>query len=168
MRQGLKYTILKTEMGWVGILGSSKGLLRVTLPKSSAQEARQQLGDRVKKASRSDKFFAGLSPRLRNYFAGHPVAFPDELDLSLATTFQHQAWAVTRLIPYGETRSYSWVARQLGKAKAGRAVGRALGQNPLPIITPCHRVVAKNGKLGGYSGGVKMKRHLLKLEAKAI
>jgi methylated-DNA-[protein]-cysteine S-methyltransferase len=95
------------------------------------------------------------------------VTFPDELDLPQATTFQRKVWEITRLIPYGETRSYSWVAEQLGKAGAVRAVGRALARNPLPIITPCHRVVEKDGTLGGYSGGVEIKEYLLQLEASA-
>jgi O-6-methylguanine DNA methyltransferase len=163
----LKYTTLNTEMGWIGILGSPAGLVRITLPLPSAQQAKQQLGSRVKEASRSDNFFADLLQRLRSYFAGHQVTFPDELDLPQATTFQCKVWEITRLIPYGETRSYSWVAEQLGKAGAVRAVGRALARNPLPIITPCHRVVEKDGTLGGYSGGVEIKEYLLQLEASA-
>jgi methylated-DNA-[protein]-cysteine S-methyltransferase len=146
-------------------LGSNSGLLRTTLPQPSSQKARQLLGDRVNDATWSPVFFAGLRRRLRSYLAGSRAAFPDKLDLSPATSFQRQVWEITRLIPYGETRSYSWVAEQLGEAGAVRAVGQALGRNSLPIIIPCHRVVAKDGRLGGYSGGVEMKRHLLNLEA---
>jgi len=105
--------------------------------------------------------------RLRTYFSGHKAAFPDELDLSAATPFQREVWEITRLIPYGETRSYTWVAEQIGKPKALRAVGQALGSNPLPVIVPCHRVLNVDGKLGGYSRGVEMKRYLLSLEASA-
>ena len=72
---------------------------------------------------------------------------------------------MTRLIPYGETRSYIWLAEQLGKMGAVRAVGQALARNPLPIIIPCHRVVAKDGQLGGFTGGMEIKRQLLYLEA---
>jgi methylated-DNA-[protein]-cysteine S-methyltransferase len=161
----LKYLIFNTDIGWVGVLGSNSGLLRTTLPQPSAQEAEQLLGDRVKDASRSENFLHDLMERLRSYFAGQRATFPDELDLSPATVFQREVWQLTRLIPYGETRSYGWVAEQLGKAGAERAVGQALGQNPLPIIVPCHRVVASDGKLGGYSGGVEMKRYLLRQEA---
>jgi len=164
----LKYLIFNTDRGWVGVLGSNSGLLRTTLPQPSAQEAEQLLGDRVKDASRSDNFFADLLKRLRTYFAGQRATFPDELDLSPATAFQRKVWQLTRLIPYGETRSYTWVAEQLGKAGAVRAVGQALARNPLPIIVPCHRVVANNGKLGGYSGGVEMKRYLLHREALSL
>ncbi len=105
--------------------------------------------------------------RLRNYFGGHKVNFPDELDLSQATPFQREVWEITRLIPYGETRSYTWVAEQMGRPRALRAVGQALGRNPLPIIIPCHRVLTIDGKLGGYSGGLEMKKYLLSLEATA-
>jgi methylated-DNA-[protein]-cysteine S-methyltransferase len=163
----LKYITFNTDMGWIGILGSAKGLLRTTLPHPSAQKAKELLGDRVKEATRSADFFDDLIKRLRTYFGGHRVSFPNELDLSQATAFQCKVWEITKLISYGETRSYTWVAEQLGKARAVRAVAKALATNPLPIIIPCHRVVAKGGKLGGYSGGVEMKRYLLWLEASA-
>jgi methylated-DNA-[protein]-cysteine S-methyltransferase len=161
----LKYLISNTSMGWVGVLGSNSGLLCTTLPQPSAQEAERLLGDRVKDATWSNSFFADLMKRLRTYFAGQRATFPDELDLSPATAFQRKVWQITRLIPYGETRSYRWVAEQLGKAGAGRAVGQALARNPLPIIIPCHRIVASDGKLGGFSGGEGMKSSLLRLEA---
>jgi methylated-DNA-[protein]-cysteine S-methyltransferase len=160
----MKYSISDTSMGWVGVLGSNSGLLSSTLPQPSALKAERLLGDRLKGATRSENFFHDLTERLRSYFAGQRVNFPDELDLSLATDFERQVWQLARLIPYGETRSYGWLAEQLGKAGAGRAVGQALRRNPLPIIVPCHRVVASHGRLGGYSGGIEMKSHLLRLE----
>jgi methylated-DNA-[protein]-cysteine S-methyltransferase len=161
----LKYTISNVGVGWVGILGSRHGLLRTTLPQGSTREAEQLLGDWAEKAIFSADFFADLLQRLRSYFAGYKMPFPDELDLSRATIFQREVWQLTRLIPYGETRSYEWVAEQMGKVGAVRAVGQALARNPLPIIVPCHRVVAKDGKLGGYSGGIEKKRYFLQLEA---
>lgn len=159
----LTYITFSTNMGWVGILGSRKGLLSVTLPQSSAQEALELWG--LKNATRSSHRFEDLMERLKAYFSGHRVAFPDKLDLSLATPFQREVWQVTKLIPYGETRSYRWLAEQMGKPKAVRAVGQALAKNRLPIIIPCHRVVKSDGELGGFSGGVEMKRRLLRLEA---
>lgn len=163
----LKYITFNTDMGWLGILGSAKGLLGTTLPQRSAQEVRQLLGDRVNHAIWSPHSFKDLMERLRSYFGGHKATFPDELDLSRATAFQREVWEITRLIPYGETRSYTWVAEQIKKPGAVRAVGQALGRNPLPVIVPCHRVVNRDGKLGGYSGGVEMKRYFLYLEATA-
>ncbi len=161
----LKYTSFNTDIGWMGILGSAKGLLSTTLPQSSSQEALEQLGDRVNHATRSPDLFDDLMERFKSYLSGHKLAFPDKLDLSGATPFRREVWQATRLIPYGETRSYAWVANQIKKPKAARAVGQALGRNPLPVIVPCHRVVASGGKLGGFTGGLDMKRRLLCLEA---
>ncbi len=161
----LKYVTFNTDIGWIGLLSSKGGLVRTTLPQPSAPEARQLLGDSL--AAWSPYLFDDLIQRFKDYFRGHRVAFPDRLDLSAATTFQRRVWESTRLIPYGDTRSYIWIAEQIGKPKAARAVGQALAKNPLPIIIPCHRVLASSGKLGGYSGGVEMKKKLLHLEAAA-
>jgi methylated-DNA-[protein]-cysteine S-methyltransferase len=165
---GLKYTVANIGVGWVGVLSSNSGLLRVTLPQGTAREAERLLGDRLREAVRADHFFTDLFERLKGYFAGQRVTFNDELDLSAATAFQREVWQLTRLIPFGETRSYGWLAERLGRAGAGQAVGQALTRNPLPIIVPCHRVVAKDGGLGGYSGGLAKKRDLLRLESAAI
>ena len=161
----LKYITFATDMGWVGILSSAKGLMRLSLPQPSARGALELLGSSLSHTTRSPHQFEDLISRLRIYFDGRKVTFPDELDLSRATHFKRQVWQITRLIPYGENRSYRWVAQQIGQPNAMRAVGQALAQNPLPIIIPCHRVVASNGKLGGFSGGLEMKRRLLHLEA---
>ncbi len=148
-------------------MGSAKGLLCVTLPQQSSQDVRQLLGDRINRATWSPQWFEGLTERFRLYFGGHKADFPDGLDLSAATPFRRKVWEATRLIPYGETRSYAWVAEQIKKPKAARAVGQALGRNPLPVIIPCHRVLNTNGELGGFGGGLEMKRRLLSLEASA-
>jgi len=164
----LRYTTFNTDMGWVGILASVKGLVATTLPQRSAEEAHQLLGVSTSQATWSPSRFADLVERLKAYFSGGKVTFSDELDLSGATPFQREVWETTRLIPYGKTRSYLWVAEQIKRPKAARAVGQALGRNPLAVIVPCHRVIASDGKLGGFGGGVEMKKHLLYREAKAI
>ena len=87
-----------------------------------------------------------------------------DVDLRAGTAFQQVVWRMLQTIPYGETRSYAWVARQIGKPKATRAVGAACGANPVPIVVPCHRVVGSDGSLGGFSGGLALKRRLLALE----
>ena len=161
----LRYTAFNTKMGWLGVLGSAKGLLAITLPQSSREQALKQLGDDLDRAAPSSSEFKDLMARLKLYFEGHKVDFGDRLDLSKATPFQGKVWRLTRLIPYGETRSYAWVARELGQPEAVRAVGQALAGNRLPIIIPCHRLLTVNGRLGGYSGGLEMKRKLLNLEA---
>ncbi|MBU2609140.1 MAG: methylated-DNA--[protein]-cysteine S-methyltransferase [Chloroflexi bacterium] len=161
----LKYVISDIGAGWIGILGSDRGLLRISLPQPSLQEAQHRLSDSANGASWSPHLFQNLVERLRTYFSGQEVAFSDELDLSGATPFQRLVWEKAKLIPYGETRSYAWIAEQLNQPAAGRAVGQALGRNPLPVIIPCHRVITADGKLGGYSEGPDVKRYLLQLEA---
>lgn len=161
----LRYSTFSTKMGWLGILGSARGLLAITLPQHSSEQAIKLLALGSKQAIWSPEHFDDLTARLRGYLDGDKVAFTDKLDLSAATQFQRQVWQTTRLIPYGETRSYQWLAQALGRPEAARAVGQALARNRLPIIIPCHRVVGSDGKLGGYSGGIEMKRRLLNLEA---
>ena len=163
----LNYATFNCDMGWIGILSSAKGLRRITLPQRTVQEARQLLGDGANRAAWSPHLFEDLMERLRAYFSGHKAGFPDELDPSRATAFQREIWEVTRLIPYGQTRTYRWVAEQVGKPGAARAAGQALSKNPLPIIIPCHRVIASDGNLGGFGGGLDMKKALLSLEASA-
>jgi methylated-DNA-[protein]-cysteine S-methyltransferase len=162
-----KYIVFNTNMGWVGILSSAKGLVCITLPQPSAQEARQLLGAAVDSAAWSPEFFDDLTERFKAYFSGKKIIFTDKLDLSTATLFQRRVWESTRLIPFGKTKSYGWVAEQIDKPKAARAVGQALVKNPLPIIVPCHRVLTSDGKLGGFTGGVEIKQRLLGLEASA-
>jgi len=164
----LKYITFNTTMGWVGILGSAEGLVRATLPQFSPRKAHRLLGKQVNYADWSHNRFDDLIERFRIYLNGGNIAFPDRLDLSGAAPFQRKVWGITRLIPYGETRSYTWVAEQIKKPKAVRAAGQALAQNPLPIIIPCHRVININGRLGGFSGGVEIKKHLLYLEVSTV
>ncbi len=168
MAEWLTGITFNTGMGWVGILGSAQGVLGITLPQPSQQQARELLGDRVSCAPASPHLFDGLVERLKGYLGGSRVDFPDRLDLSGTTPFQRMVWEATRLIPYGETRSYTWVAGQVNKPRAARAVGQALGRNPLPIIIPCHRVIRGDGSLGGFSNGLEVKERLLHLENPAF
>lgn len=161
----LRYAVFETPTGWMAALASEAGLLRLVLPEASAAEAVARLGVELLLTADDGGYFAGLTERLRHYFRGRPAVFDDRLDLSGATAFQNEVWRATRLIPYGETRSYGWVAASIGRDGAARAVGRALGQNPLPILIPCHRVVRAGGALGGFSGSLEMKRRLLRLES---
>ena len=161
MSEDLFYTIFATSAGWMGLLGSTHGLRRATLPQASEQAVRRLMGGDIDEAVWSPPFFQDLMERLKDYFSGHEATFLDKLDLSRATLFQCEVWETTRLIPYGETRSYAWVAGQIKKPKASRATGQALGKNPLPIFVPCHRVLASNGTLGGFTGGIDTKKHLL-------
>jgi O-6-methylguanine DNA methyltransferase len=100
---------------------------------------------------------------LREYLAGNRKAFSASLDID-GTPFQKSVWEAILTIPYGETLSYVEVATMVGRPTATRAVGQAVGANPVPIIIPCHRVIGKNGSLTGYGGGLPLKERLLALE----
>jgi methylated-DNA-[protein]-cysteine S-methyltransferase len=163
MNKKLYYVVFKTAAGWVGILGSSAGLRRTTLPQPSEEKALAELGI-YDEATPAKEYFKDLIQRFQDYFTGRQADFPDKLDLSDSTDFQRKVWEAARLIPCGETKSYAWVARQTGKPDAARAAGQALGKNPLPIIIPCHRVLSSDGGLGGFNGGLAMKKRLLALE----
>ncbi len=158
------YAVFNTAAGWVGILGSAAGLRRATLPQRTEGAVYELMGDSLKNAAASPQRFGDLIERCRVYFSGHRADFPDELDLAGATPFQCAVWQATRQIRYGQTRSYAWVAGGAGRPGATRAAGQALARNPLPVIIPCHRVLSKDGRLGGFRGGLQMKRLLLKLE----
>jgi len=152
----------------MGCLTSGMGLLRTTLPQSSPQQAIEMLSSTIEQAAWAPDSFADIIPMFTEYFDGKRKEIPCTLDFGRATLFQRQVYEIVRSIPYGETRSYSWVAKQAGKPDAVRAVGQALGKNPLPIVVPCHRVIASDGSLCGFGGGLEMKRKLLQLEGASL
>ncbi len=114
-------------------------------------------------AHKPDHLLMQVAHQLTAYFAGEITAFDLPLRLK-GTAFQLSVWQQLLQIPYGETRSYANIARAIGNAGAMRAVGAANGANPIAIIVPCHRVIASNGTLGGYSGGLWRKAWLLRHE----
>jgi len=162
------YTHFETKFGWMGLVGSTAGLRRILWPQSSPETVLQLIAQDSPGAIADPTPFGNLPDRLRRYFTGEQVAFADELDMAGTTPFSSAVWQATRLIPYGETRSYSWIAQQMGRPEAWRAVGQALARNPFPIVVPCHRVLGKDGSLCGFSGGLEMKKRLLKIESSSI
>jgi len=169
----LNYLVFDSPLGWMGVVDSPRGLRRLVLPQSSPEQVLHLLSEPTMKqhdqslSEAEAGYFGDLPDRIRGYLAGKVVSFSDKLDLSGASPFQRRVWEVERSIPYGETRTYAWIARKLGMPKAARAVGQALAKNPLPIIIPCHRVICSDGSLGGFGGGQDLKRCLLGIEAKA-
>ena len=105
-----------------------------------------------------------LQREMDRYFQGRLKKFQFPTVFLSGTAFEKKVWNTLKKIPYGDVRSYQWVANKIGKPKAVRAVGQANGKNCLPIVIPCHRVISSGGGLGGYSGGVGMKKKLLELE----
>lgn len=102
--------------------------------------------------------------QLSDYFSGALKEFHQPVLFLSGTDFEKKVWLTLKEIAYGETRTYKWLAEKVGSPKGSRAVGQALSRNPVPIVLPCHRVIESDGSLGGYSGGVNIKRRLLDLE----
>jgi O-6-methylguanine DNA methyltransferase len=140
---------------------SKKGLAELNFPANGraglppSQDARQHVPTTIR------RWHHAATTALKNVLTGRePKSFPP-LDLSGGTPFQQNVWRALRKISRGKTRSYGEIARQIGKPRAVRAVGGACGANPIPIFIPCHRVLAANGKSGGFSAGLNWKRKLL-------
>ncbi len=102
--------------------------------------------------------------QLREYFGGSLREFNQDIVFLEGTDFERRIWLSLKEVPYGETRTYKWLAEKMGNLKAVRAVGQALGRNPVPIVLPCHRIIGSDGSLVGYTGGIDIKRRLLDLE----
>ncbi|MDP2920368.1 MAG: methylated-DNA--[protein]-cysteine S-methyltransferase [Dehalococcoidia bacterium] len=171
MDNNLSYHVFQTSMGWIACLSSSTGLMEVTLPRISQESALEALGEKALLANRAPSKFRELEKQLQKYFLSEKPDFSFPLDFSGATPFRQRVWNAIRAIPYGETRTYGWIAQQAGKAGAARAAGQAVGDNSIAIIVPCHRVVGSNGKPGGFGHGLDaldLKRALLRLEGVII
>lgn len=159
----MEFVIFPTALGWVGLLASPKGIRRLVLPQQDKEGVLRELGQ-VTEAPSNPAAFKDLTQRIKRYFAGYRIEFPDTVDLDGNSPFQRLVLDRIRRIPYGQTRSYGSLAQEVGIPQGARAVGQALARNPVPLIIPCHRVVGRNG-MGGFTGGVELKRFLLRLEA---
>ncbi|PHX93060.1 MAG: cysteine methyltransferase [Acidimicrobium sp.] len=148
--------VIATPIGKLTLVASPKGLQQVIFG------AKKSPG--VRSASiKASNYLTQTERQLREYFAGNRKKFSIKLDIS-GTKFQESVWYALNKISYGKTISYAQQAKLVRKPKAFRAVGSANGKNPVAIILPCHRVIASNGTLGGYGGGLAIKRKLLALE----
>ncbi len=137
---------------------SANGLASLEFPSRRKPMAKQSVSANVR------RWHQQTTAALKALLAGRPPEALPPLDLTVGTTFQQRVWAQLRKIKPGQTSSYGELARLVGKPGAARAVGGACGANPIPVLVPCHRVLAANGKLGGFSGGLNWKRLLLARE----
>ena len=154
------FSKLDTEIGTIFVIGTENGLSRVVLGRDEFKEYVSRLnGARLAE----DGKVKDSAEEIKLYLQGELKEFQTKLDLSSGTSFQISVWRELLNIPYGKVKTYGQVADKIGKPGAARAVGNAVGANPIPIIIPCHRVVATNG-LGGYSGGIEIKKRLLQTE----
>jgi methylated-DNA-[protein]-cysteine S-methyltransferase len=143
------YDVFESPVGRLFLLFSGKNLAGVSFEKPDYR--RGEAPESFKK-------------ELNNYFEGKSEDFKQGAVFLEGTDFEKKVWLALKEVPYGETRSYKWLAEKIGSPKANRAVGQALGRNPIPIVLPCHRIIESDGSIGGYSSGVDIKRRLLEIE----
>jgi methylated-DNA-[protein]-cysteine S-methyltransferase len=155
------YKLISSPYGKLKLVASGRGLAAVLW--ESDDPRRVRLG--ALKHDPDNKFLTQAETQLKAYFEGRLKKFTVPLDFK-GTDFQKSVWAALLTIPFGETRSYGEIARQIGRPEASRAVGAANGRNPISIITPCHRVLGSNGRLTGFAGGLEAKDHLLRHEGR--
>jgi methylated-DNA-[protein]-cysteine S-methyltransferase len=161
------YALFETAIGTCGVAWSERGLTRVQLPESDRESTERRLSKGGATAAVPPPDIAAVIDELWRYFAGERTAFAAaELDLSGANSFELRVYQAARALGWGETASYGEIAKRIGDPGAARAVGQALARNPIPVIVPCHRVLASGHGIGGFSahGGTTTKERLLALE----
>lgn len=153
--------IIDSPVGKLTLVASHNGLAAVLWenddPKRVPLEAVSQAEDHPA--------LLAAETQLKEYFAGQRTSFDLPLDFE-GTDFQKRVWSALLQIPFGETRTYGQIARQLGHPRAVRAVGAANGRNPISIVAPCHRVIGADGTLTGFAGGLAAKKYLLRIEGR--
>ena len=151
---------MKSPVGRLKLVASDRGLAAILWENDDPQRVRlSPLAE-----SKEHPVLLETQRQLNEYFAGKREKFSLKFDC-VGTEFQKEVWQALATIPFGETRSYGQIARQIGHPKAVRAVGAANGRNPISIIVPCHRVIGSNGKLTGFAGGLETKASLLRIES---
>jgi len=153
----LSRTMVQSPVGSWCVEGDDNGITRIYLPHERQQASTGPVAAPVKNAAK----------QLEEYFAKKRTHFDVDLHFDEGTSFQHEVWTALGEIPYGEVRTYADVATSINHPNAYRAVGNANAANPWPIVVPCHRVVASSG-MGGYAGGLDVKRALLELEGVSL
>ena len=154
------YKAIKSPVGALKLVASDRGLAAILWENDSPKRVR--LGPLAE--DKNHPVLLETERQLNDYFAGKLKKFSLKFDF-VGTEFQKEVWQALARIPFGETRSYGEIAKQIGRPKAVRAVGAANGKNPISIIVPCHRVIGSNGKLTGFAGGLETKATLLKIES---
>jgi methylated-DNA-[protein]-cysteine S-methyltransferase len=149
----------RSPVGVLTLIGSNDGLAAILWENDRAGRVRRD----VVAEDAKHPVLRETERQLAEYFAGRRKVFDLKLDFA-GTAFQKKVWRALLTIPFGETRSYAQIARQIGHPKAAQAVGAANGRNPISIVTPCHRVIGSSGALTGFAGGLATKEHLLRLE----
>ena len=159
---------IKTRLGPVYLAGTPKGLFYLSVGDVDSDTLRALFAGRKDVAfAEGGSLVERAAREVTSYLEGRLRKFSVPLDLTGWSPFARKVWRAASRIPFGETRSYAWVADRVAGPNFARAVGGALGSNPVPIIVPCHRVVGARGELGGFTGGLWIKRWLLEFESES-
>jgi methylated-DNA-[protein]-cysteine S-methyltransferase len=159
------YATTDSPFGPLLLAQTPRGVVRIGLPNQDTEQLLVELATRVSpRVLEAPNRFDELRRELDLYFEGKLTEFDLPLDWQLSKDFRRRVLRAIARIPYGETRSYTEMARNAGNERAVRAAGTACGSNPIPLVVPCHRVLRTGGALGGYGGGLPMKEELLRLE----
>jgi methylated-DNA-[protein]-cysteine S-methyltransferase len=153
------YATTPSPLGELRLLASPLGLAGIYFP-----DHKHLKWQATWRYAPQDALLLRATEQLQDYFAGRRKCFDLPLDLSQGSAFQQEVWRALLTLAFGQTCSYSALAQKIGRPKAIRALGAANGRNPLSIVVPCHRVIAANGDLQGYAGGLENKQYLLNLE----
>jgi AraC family transcriptional regulator of adaptative response/methylated-DNA-[protein]-cysteine methyltransferase len=157
----IRYLISESKLGFILVAETDKGICSVSMADTPEQLFRQLSSEFNKATLLQSEQVRGRMKAILEYLEGKKLNLPVDVH---GTEFQKRVWAAISRIPYGETRSYNKVAEEIGMPKAYRAVANACGANPVPLIVPCHRVIRKDGGLGGYGMGIERKKYLLAME----
>ncbi|MEW6162811.1 MAG: methylated-DNA--[protein]-cysteine S-methyltransferase [Nitrospirota bacterium] len=145
------YDTFESPIGTLYLVFTGKTLREVSFKKPGVIPRKREAPPLIKK-------------ELKEYFEDGREEFTQKIGFTKGTEFDRKVWLALKEVPYGETRTYKWLAEKVGRPSAYRAVGQALSRNPIPILLPCHRIIESNGSIGGYSSGVDIKRRLLEIE----
>jgi len=162
-----RYALVKSPFGYCAVVCEGEEVLRILIGHPSRKSVLQQISREFPNAREGGAEPRCCAGQIMEYLHGERERFSVKLRTDGLTPFQRRVFRVVERIPYGQVRSYGWVAtRAMGSARAARAVGNALARNPFPLVVPCHRVVRSDGSLGGFSapGELILKRRLLELE----
>ena len=167
-----RFYLCDTEIGFIGLLLSPRGLRATTLPRPRRDQALCEVAEIGAGEPASEAEAGDLPRRLRALAQGQPLDLTADIDWDSLSPpeaasvpgFRRAVLEETLRIPAGRTRTYGWLAAKVGSPRAARAVGRVMATNPLPLVIPCHRVVGSGGSLRGYGGGLPMKAALLRME----
>jgi len=169
LHETIRYCTVPSRFGDAAVVwrvaGHDAKIIRVLLPHPAVSAAGRVTRLWRHAVEKRDTAPGSVCAMLKDYFAGAAVVFPlDELDLSCITLFQEKVLRMEHCIPYGKVSTYARLAEKVGNLGAARAVGNALARNPFPLVIPCHRAVRSDGSLGGFQGGLELKRSLLEME----